>query len=213
MVVRPGAAATGIAPSPMRALGVDRRPRGAHTTLGAGWLGDRWRRGDTRLEESPGSTGIRCRSTTGGGQTPGKVPQRADRHGVETPRGKGERVGQEPTAPPATGAAWQTPPGARPNRGGRRSAPKGAWTQGHSRPVARVGRGNPAATQGPEEWSHNARKGVDRTRLTGHPAPRFPSTSPRDAVRMPLAGLPSPARACPSTAGGRSQRRATRSTP
>ena len=46
----------------------------------------------------------------------------------------------------------------------------GAWTQGRSRPAARVGRAKPAATRAPEEWpSVSAR--ADRTRLTGRLAP------------------------------------------
>ncbi len=46
-----------------------------------------------------------------------------------SPAGKGETVRQERTAPLATGAAGQTPPGARPNRGGRRQGP-GSWSAG-----------------------------------------------------------------------------------
>src|SRR5665213_1237888 len=77
-----------------------------------------------RSEESPGSTGIRCRPTAGGGDpresaTENKPPthfrvrlQRCARRSA----GKGETVRQERTAPLATGAAGQTPPGARPNR-------------------------------------------------------------------------------------------------
>ena len=72
-------------------------------------------------EESPGSTGIRCRITAGGGDpresaTENKPPVQV---AATRPAGKGETVRQERTAPLATGAAGQTPPGARPNRGGR----------------------------------------------------------------------------------------------
>jgi hypothetical protein len=79
---------------------------------------------------------------------------RAARH----PAGKGETVRQKRTAPLATGAAGQTPPGARPNRGGgaarHRSlpapppglvacgAPQGA-SQRNGRPALRCGQ-NPA---------------------------------------------------------------------
>src|SRR5688500_19851334 len=47
-------------------------------------------------------------------ETSGKVPQKTYRLGF-TP-GKGEKVRQERTALPATEAAGQTPPGAKPNR-------------------------------------------------------------------------------------------------
>ena len=63
------------------------------------------------------------------------------------PAGKGETGRQERTAPLATGAAGQTPPGARPNRdGGARKA------QEHSRSVVRVGRARRAARRVLEEW-------------------------------------------------------------
>ena len=68
---------------------------------------------------------------------------------------------QERTARPATEAAGQTPPGARPNRGG-------IWTC--SGPVARVGCWRPFARTVLEEWPHIAVQGnlagEDRTRLT-----------------------------------------------
>jgi len=44
--------------------------------------------------------------------------QAARARAARSPAGKGETVRQERTAPLATGAAGQTPPGARPNRGG-----------------------------------------------------------------------------------------------
>ena len=84
--------------------------------------------------------------------------------------GKGETVGQEPTAPPATGAARQAPSGARSDRG---------RISGCLRPATRVDRVNPSATAGPDEWpsrpgcrSDSAAR-PDRTRLTGRP--RLPS--------------------------------------
>ena len=124
----------------------------------------------TLLEESPGSTEMRCRLTAGGGDprdsaTENKPPVQ----GPQFPAGKGETVRQERTAPLATGAAGQTPPGARPNRGGRRANPAqaGRVPQGHFRPAARVGRVRRAVRRVPEEWSSPARKDRDRTRLTG----------------------------------------------
>lgn len=50
----------------------------------------------------------------------GKVPQKTYRLGF---RGKGEKVRQERTALPATAAAGQTPPGAKPNRDGAGEIP------------------------------------------------------------------------------------------
>ena len=137
-----------------------------------------------RLEESPGSTGLRCRPTAGGGHTPGKVPQRRDRRAAARPPGKGETVRQERTAPPATGAAWQTPPGARPNRGGRRGLPSGRRTRGHSRPTTRVGRVRRAARRVPEEWSSH---------------PRVSRGGQNPAYRPPGASFP---QACPQTCRG-----------
>ena len=104
--------------------------------------------------------------------------------------GKGERVRQERTGGLATAPAWQTPPGARPNRGGAlakvlldhgrlgcfapscRRKPKTA--------TVRVGCLSLAATQGLEEWlpvrGRSAQGNLGRhrphhrTRLTGPPA-------------------------------------------
>src|SRR5437868_3285336 len=75
------------------------------------------------LEESPGSTGIRCRPTAGGGDPRESATENIPPAPGNSPAGKGEMVRQERTAPPATAAAGQTPPGARPNRGGRRQPP------------------------------------------------------------------------------------------
>jgi hypothetical protein len=77
--------------------------------------------------------------------------------------GKGETVRQERTAPLATGAAGQTPPGARPNRGGRRHGTKthfAPWPRRRSRLVARVGRVRRAARRVPEEWSSRVAQGT-----------------------------------------------------
>ncbi len=138
------------------------------------------------LEESPGSIGPRCRLTAGGGDpresaTESKPPGFGGRALAARPRapGKGERVRQERTAPPATGAARQTPPGARPNRGGRRRR------GGTSVPFpADAGAVLPRRPGWPREARREARPrgmavpsplstGLDRTRLTGRLAP-FP---------------------------------------
>ena len=119
-----------------------------------------------RAEESPGSTGIRCRPTAGGGDpresaTENKPP--AFPRFVRGAAGKGEMVRQERTAPLATGAAGQTPPGARPNRGGRRHGTKphfAPWPRRRSRLVVRVGRVRRTARCVPEEWSSRAAQGT-----------------------------------------------------
>ena len=115
------------------------------------------------MEESPGSTEARCRLTAGGGDpresaTENKPPAPAAPQG-NAAAGKGETVRHERTAPLATGAAGQTPPGARPNRGGRHGAK--APMQGCFSPVARVGRARRAAMRVPEEWpSRRPARGV-----------------------------------------------------
>src|SRR5204863_251447 len=77
----------------------------------------------------------------------------------------------------ATEAAWQTPPGARPNRGG-------AWAW--FRPVARVGCWSGGAIRRLEEWSHIA------VRRGQNPAYRPSGISPGEAesrLRRPNEGL------------------------
>jgi hypothetical protein len=122
-----------------------------------------------RAEESPGSIRMRRRITSGGGDpresaTESKPPD-AGRSGPS--EGKGERVRQERTAPAATSAARQAPPGAKPNRSDARRlrAARGLFVG----PVARVGCSRRSATGVPEEWP--SRRGDKprpyRTRLTG----------------------------------------------
>ena len=118
------------------------------------------------------------------GRPQGKCHRKQTARPREAP-GKGERVRQERTAPPATGAAWQTPPGARPNRGGRRSR------FGTSVPApAEAGAVLPRRPGWPREARREARPrgmavpsplstGVDRTRLTGRLAPFFPTACPQ----------------------------------
>ena len=142
----------------------------------------RARRPDGRC--SPGSPGgqrkVRAPREYGAGQlpagaTPGKVPQKTNRPRARVsspqgfvprcPAGKGEKVRQERTAPLATGVAGQTPPGARPNRGGRRHGMKThfiPWPRRHSRLVARVGRERRAARHVPEEWPSRAGRATCR---------------------------------------------------
>ena len=71
-------------------------------------------RGNTRKVRAPRKR--RCRITSGGGDPRESATESRPPNAFG--RGKGERVRQERTARLATGAARQTPPGARPNRGG-----------------------------------------------------------------------------------------------
>ena len=127
------------------------------------------------VEESPGSTGIRCRLTAGGGDPRESATENKPPALEETPAGKGETVRQERTAPPATGAAGQTPPGARPNRGGRRSE----WGKIPCRrrrdiPVPSPGLVARGAQRCASQRNGRPRsQGLDRTRLTGRLAPLY----------------------------------------
>src|SRR6185437_9003965 len=71
-------------------------------------------------------------------------------------------------ARPATAAAGQTPPGARPSRGGRPCAGRACF-----RAAIRVGRARRPVTGVPEEWPSPTLAGGDRTRLTGRLALLF----------------------------------------
>ena len=98
--------------------------------------------------------------------------------------GKGERVRQERTAPPATGAARQTPPGARPNRGGRRNRYR-------DNSLGCGGRGG-----GPAPPPGLAARGAPRgaSERNGRPIPVIHGDGQNPAYRPP--GAPSPT-ACP----------------
>ena len=124
-------------------------------------------------------------------------------------RGKGERVRQERTGRLATEAAWQTPPGARPNRGGAsRSNPR----QGCFAPTARVGCLSLAATQGLEEWLPVRRGSSDTTRITepGLQAPRqtwlkaaIDSIADIHPSRRSMLGMTSACQGCHARSHGR----------
>ena len=116
-----------------------------------------------RTEESPGSTGIRCRLMAGGGDPRDSATENKPPAQPQGSASKGEMVRQERTARLATGAAGQTPPGARPNRGGRRHGTKphfAPWPRRRFRLVARVGRVRRAARRVPEEWSSRIAQGT-----------------------------------------------------
>jgi hypothetical protein len=119
-------------------------------------------------EESPGSTGIRCRPTAGGGDprdsaTENKPPAQGP-HG--TPRARAKRCGKSAPRP------WQQGRQGKPHREQDRiGTAVPARVQRHSRLAVRVGRVRRAARRVPEEWSSRAKNGADRTRLTGRLAP------------------------------------------
>ena len=132
--------------------------------------------------------------------TESRPPTEGDFHG------KGERVRQERTGGLATEPAWQTPPGARPNRGGASRFPcisrgprLGCFApssrlrprSGPKTATVRVGCLSLAATQGLEEWLPVRGRSVQgnlkghrshyRTRLTGSPAIFSPPHSAKHA--------------------------------
>lgn len=100
--------------------------------------------------------------------------QTADCPGLDPGQGKGERVRQERTARLVTGAAWQTPPGARPNRGGTLARAGGFHA---SRPGWLL---EPCSNARPRGMAAEPAKSArilagHRTRLTGSPASQFQS--------------------------------------
>jgi hypothetical protein len=104
------------------------------------------------MEESPGSTGIRCRLTAGGGDpresaTENKPPED---HGKPWAKARVKRCGK--SAP----RGWQQQRQGKPHREQDRVGAAGRVLrhrgQGHSRPAARVGRARRAVTRVPEEW-------------------------------------------------------------
>ena len=114
-------------------------------------------------EESPGSTGTRCRLTAGGGDlrdsaTENKPPvQDRSRASRPVPRVRAKRCGK--SAP----RAWQQGRHGKPHREqdriGAAATVKGLAardeSQGYSRPAARVGRERRVVRRVPEEWPSN----------------------------------------------------------
>ena len=126
--------------------------------LARGLGGRAFRERSARKVRAPRNS--RCRVTPGRRFASEGQCHRKDSAGLRA--GKVERVRQERTAVLATGSARQTPPGARPNRGGI-----WAWF----RLAARVGCLRGGATRLLEEWPHSHRTSsvevTDRTRLIG----------------------------------------------
>ena len=109
-------------------------------------------------EESPDSTWQRCRVTPGRGNpkesaTENRPPCLAGDSSLARP-GKGETVGQEPTAFLVTGTAWQAPPGAMPNRVPTRMIGLGQSCRRYAHDRGdRVGSLSCAAMYSLDEWS------------------------------------------------------------
>ena len=116
------------------------------------------------VEESPGSTGMRCRLTAGGGDpresaTENKPPTEVGRRSGSWVRVK--RCGK--SAPPRRQRRGQGKPHREQDRigaAGEMACASMAWTRGHSRPVARVGRVRHAARRVPEEWPSKTARAV-----------------------------------------------------
>ncbi len=120
---------------------------------------------------------MRCRITSGGRnraqawRISGTVPQKANRppKPARAKAGKGETVRQERTALPATEAARQTPPGARPNRDGARRKLRDLCLG----PVVQVGCWRRRVTGVTEEWPSRG----------GNAALQNPAYRPADMLR------------------------------
>jgi hypothetical protein len=105
-----------------------------------------------QAEESPGSTGIRCRLTAGGGDprdsaTENKPPAQAPRG---SPRARAKRCGKSAPRP------WQQGRQGKPHREQDRIGAAVPQGTGASRSAARVGRARRAARRVQEEWSSRA---------------------------------------------------------
>ena len=107
------------------------------------------------------------------------MPQRTDRRRGLARNGKGETARKERTALAATQAARQTPPGARPNRGGTPGNRQRCF-----RVAARVGRARRSATGVPEEWPSPARGQNPAYRPSDLPFPR--TFAPGGTPPMPM---------------------------
>src|SRR5215831_17323500 len=98
---------------------------------------------------------MRCRITSGGRKPRESATENRPPPSPQGESGKGETVRQERTAPAATSAARQTPPGARPNRDGAKRKLRDRCPD----PAVRVGCLRRRATGVPEEWpSRTVRK-------------------------------------------------------
>jgi hypothetical protein len=112
------------------------------------------------MEESPGSTGIRCRLTAGGGDpresaTENKPPVQSRHFGADVGRARVKRGGK--SAPRLRQRRRQGKPHQEQDRIGAAASALRSWTRGHSRPAARVGRVRRVVRRVPEEWSSRAK--------------------------------------------------------
>ena len=147
------------------------------------------------VEESPGSTEIRCRITSGGGDpresaTESKPPVRQAIGQQVRVKGCGKSAPRD----------WQQERHGKPHREQDQVGTAGV-SQAHFRAVVRVGRVRRRVTGVPDEWSSSCPRAVDRTRLTGHLAQIY--TDEPKARRMSLAGRRIRALAARSMLAGR----------
>ena len=111
-------------------------------------------------EESPGSMDQRCRITSGGKAAPRGVVAQGKCHREQTAAARSvtvavrvKRCGKSAPRAPATAAARQTPPGAKPNRNGAASLLRGEQRRpDRSGSAVRVGCLTRRVTGVPEEW-------------------------------------------------------------
>ena len=159
----PAARLTADADGPMRGA-----VSGGWATAGGvatGFLGDKisWQHGAGGKSGLHGNTvpanGRRAYAFSGsaGGAKPREsaTENKPPWQGATPPAARVKRWGKSPPRP------WRQGRHGKPHReqgriGAAGEIPARGWTQGHSRPVARVGREKPVATQAPEEWSHTA---------------------------------------------------------
>ncbi len=123
---------------------------------------------DLPVEESPGSTGTRCRLTAGGGDprdsaTENKPPVQGAKGNQGAPRARAKRCGKSAPRP------WQQGRQGKPHREQARIG-TAAMPQGDRRdiPVLSSGLGARGASRGASQRNgRHAPQGADRTRLTG----------------------------------------------
>ena len=105
------------------------RPFAPNRAQPVGWMAAFARLERAAGEESPGSTGLGCRVTPGGGN-PRESATETNRPPKPTRRRRVrvKRCGKSAPRPWQQGLARQTPPGAKPNRGGMISSDIGAFS-------------------------------------------------------------------------------------
>ena len=124
-------------------------------------------------EESPGSTGTRCRVTPGGGDPRESATESRPPAGARLrPRLRARVKGCGKSAPRRRQRRWHGKPHREQDQVGTTApAPARVRRRPVSGPVVRVGRARLVATRVPEEWPSPGPRAGDRTRLTGRLRP------------------------------------------